>query len=1218
MSARKLKKVRPPRVFISYSHGPREHNDRVLELAQQLRRDGIDAELDQFHQHELAHWPRWCEEQLRPENSDFVLCICTLEYKRRIEGQEEVDVGKGVFWEGTLIYNYLYNDKTNRRFVPILLDRAAESAIPSLLGGYTRFYLNVFDLSDPESDYAWLYRMLTGQGGVQGADLGGIIKLLPLAGGLRQTDFTELVEKILTGIAQVKEETLKIHDGMNDLKNETEDILSILKDRVPMPSTPDRPHNLPPWMDPAHFIGRDKELMTLRDGLTAPGGRAMAVVQPHVLRGGGGVGKTRLAIQAVWVLYLQDGCDMAFHVSASSLNELAMQLAALDESSLLNLYGQGETPTGLETRRDNVVHALRRRAGRWVLVIDGADSVETRDATNKLISELAGGRFVITSRRDDWPIGIVRRLPLDLFTPEEARACLVSRYWKEKPSPRELADFDRVAEELGRLPLALALAASYMESRRIAPGRYLAEWKEKREKLLDFSAADVDYPRSLLTAFKISFDRLGPPASALLSRLAWLAPEPFPRAIMEDSEEVQAILSAASGGPDQADAGEALAELQTLSLVELDEDSLQLHKLVLECSREVLPQKARRESLKLALSWLCSKLPTPEYDKAGWDIWTRLSPHLDAIVEAAKEGGLQDETLGRLCNNYGLWLYYQARHISAEPMMRRALQIYEQSFGPDHPKVATILNNLAQLLKATNRLSEAEPMMQRALKIDEQSFGPDHPEVATDLNNLAQLLTATNRLSEAEPMMRRTLRIDELSFGPDHPEVASALNNLAQLLKATNRLSEAEPMMRRALKIDEKSFGPDHPEVATALNNLALLLKATNRLAEAEPMMRRALKIVEKIFGQDHPQVAIRLNSLAQLLKATNRLSEAEPMMRRALTIAEQSFGPDHPNVAICLNNLAQLLSVTNRLSEAEPMMWRALQIDEQSFGPDHPKVATDLNNLAQLFSYTNRLPEAEPIMRRALKICEQSFGQDHPKVATAINNLAQLLTATNRFSEAEPMMRRALKIAEKSFGPDHPEVARDLNNLASLLLYTNRLSEAEPMMRRALKIAEKSFGPDHPEVATDLNNLAQLLKDTNRLSEAEPIMRRALKIYEESFGPDHPNVAAALNNLAQLLSATNRLSEAEPMMRRALQIDELSFGPDHPNVAIRLNNLAQLLKDTNRLSEAEPMMRRALKITEQSFGPNHPEVAKALNNLAQLLEAKGRPADNFGNRGGT
>jgi hypothetical protein len=43
--------------------------------------------------------------------------------------------------------------------------------------------------------------------------------------------------------------------------------------------------------------------------------------------------------------------------------------------------------------------------------------------------------------------------------------------------------------------------------------------------------------------------------------------------------------------------------------------------------------------------------------------------------------------------------------------------------------------------------------LRRALAIDEQSYGPNHPEVATDLNNLAQLLDATNRLVEAEPLM---------------------------------------------------------------------------------------------------------------------------------------------------------------------------------------------------------------------------------------------------------------------------------------------------------------------------------------------------------------------------------------------------------------------------------------------------------------------------------
>ena len=50
--------------------------------------------------------------------------------------------------------------------------------------------------------------------------------------------------------------------------------------------------------------------------------------------------------------------------------------------------------------------------------------------------------------------------------------------------------------------------------------------------------------------------------------------------------------------------------------------------------------------------------------------------------------------------------------------MRRALEI---SFGEHHPTVAIDLNNLAQLLKDTNRMGEAEPLMRRALEIDERA-----------------------------------------------------------------------------------------------------------------------------------------------------------------------------------------------------------------------------------------------------------------------------------------------------------------------------------------------------------------------------------------------------------------------------------------------------------------------------------------------------------------
>ena len=39
----------PPKVFVSYSHDTVEHQERVLGLADRLRADGIDAEIDQYN-----------------------------------------------------------------------------------------------------------------------------------------------------------------------------------------------------------------------------------------------------------------------------------------------------------------------------------------------------------------------------------------------------------------------------------------------------------------------------------------------------------------------------------------------------------------------------------------------------------------------------------------------------------------------------------------------------------------------------------------------------------------------------------------------------------------------------------------------------------------------------------------------------------------------------------------------------------------------------------------------------------------------------------------------------------------------------------------------------------------------------------------------------------------------------------------------------------------
>ncbi len=73
----------------------------------------------------------------------------------------------------------------------------------------------------------------------------------------------------------------------------------------------------------------------------------------------------------------------------------------------------------------------------------------------------------------------------------------------------------------------------------------------------------------------------------------------------------------------------------------------------------------------------------------------------------------------------------QGHYALAEPLYKRALAIWEKALGPDHPAVATSLNNLGELYRAQGRYAQAEPLYKRALAIWEKALGPDHPSVAT-------------------------------------------------------------------------------------------------------------------------------------------------------------------------------------------------------------------------------------------------------------------------------------------------------------------------------------------------------------------------------------------------------------------------------------------------------------------------------------------------------
>jgi hypothetical protein len=84
-------------------HDSQEYARRVLGLAERLRKDGVDAQLDQYVAGTPAEgWPRWMLDRL--DWADFVLVACTETYYRRFRGhKEDRHKGKGADWEGNLI-----------------------------------------------------------------------------------------------------------------------------------------------------------------------------------------------------------------------------------------------------------------------------------------------------------------------------------------------------------------------------------------------------------------------------------------------------------------------------------------------------------------------------------------------------------------------------------------------------------------------------------------------------------------------------------------------------------------------------------------------------------------------------------------------------------------------------------------------------------------------------------------------------------------------------------------------------------------------------------------------------------------------------------------------------------------------------------------------------------------------------------------------------------
>lgn len=117
-----------PSAFISYSWDTDEHKVWVLRLAEQLRAQGVNVILDQWHLTVGGNRTHFMESNI--QNSDFVVIVCTPIYAQKANSR-----GGGVGYEAMIITSQLAQNILQNKFIPILRSGDwNDTSVPTWLG----------------------------------------------------------------------------------------------------------------------------------------------------------------------------------------------------------------------------------------------------------------------------------------------------------------------------------------------------------------------------------------------------------------------------------------------------------------------------------------------------------------------------------------------------------------------------------------------------------------------------------------------------------------------------------------------------------------------------------------------------------------------------------------------------------------------------------------------------------------------------------------------------------------------------------------------------------------------------------------------------------------------------------------------------------------------------------------------------------------------------
>jgi hypothetical protein len=706
-----------------------------------------------------------------------------------------------------------------------------------------------------------------------------------------------------------------------------------------------------------------------------------------VVSGLGGVGKSQLAAQYAWSVWQDASIDVAVWVSALSRDAV---VTAYSEAARQVLCEQdpGVADLAPEDAAQRLRAWLAGTESWWVVVLD--DVQDPQDVRGLWPPHSATGRVVVTSRRRDAALGATghRVIELGVYTQTEAIDYLTETLPDRAHDAAEVAQLELLAEDLGRLPLALAQAGAFLIDRPLLTvAEYRRRFADRRKTLAELMPGPSDLPdpheATVATTWSLSIERADqlPPkwyARSLLEVASLLDPNGIPLSVF-----IQSV--ARDRGADAADRDvdtvvkDGLACLHRFHLVTLDRDrssrAVTVHALVQRAVRDACtPDRLRllafTTATALFFAWPAIDTTDPELAQTlracADTLHTHTTPalwHIQGHPVLFRNG----QSLGESGQVTAAISYF--RGLSAEGAAH---------LGPDHRSTLKTRHHAAIWRAASGDLTGAVAEFEALLADQQRALGPEDRDTLHTRHALASCRGQAGDVLGAIAQMRPLVADLQRVLGPDDLDTLMGRSNLAGLRGEAGDVLGAIAEMRSLLADFQRVLGPEDPHTLTIRHNLASRMGEGGDTVRAAADLESLLADRRRLLGPDHPDTMITRYYLAFWLGEAGDIERAFDESEALLADQQRLLGPNHPNTLVTRRNVARWRGEAGDLAGAVAE-FEVLVVDQQRvLGPNHPDTLVTRGNLAQCRGKAGDPARATAEFERLLADQQRVLGSDH------------------------------------------------------------------------------------------------------------------------------------------------------------------------------------------------------------------------------------------------